>query len=209
MALPQIATALPPFNRPAIGMRAARLLGLAEAMGLLAETAAIGQLDWSALGDPIRTIVSEGIGRDAALELGQLEGTDDPERLAEVLDRLHSELELSPNPGTETSALTRRLGLELLAVLVHTSTTSVRRYTAKERTTPDAVAARLHHLARIVAALAGGYNDFGIRRWFMRRRPQLEGRAPTDVLAGDWDPDEDGPQRVLILAQALNSSPAT
>ena len=54
------------------------------------------------------------------------------------------------------------------------------------RPTPDVVAARLHVLAMVCADLRAGYNDYGIRRWFVRPRPSLEGgvrgRSPRPDL---------------------------
>ncbi|HEV7678429.1 MAG TPA: hypothetical protein VGQ42_07660 [Candidatus Dormibacteraeota bacterium] len=206
MTVLQIASAEAPYNRPALGVRAARLLGLAEAMGLLPTAAPIARLDRRAILGPVRHLLRQGIGRNAALEF---ETAADPERLAELLDRLHAELLASPTPHTEAHQLGDLLGLDLLARLTSASPTSLRRYAAGERTAPDDVAARLHHLAVIVSHLAGGYNDFGIRRWFLRPRPQLKGRSPATALGSDWDPDGGAAQQVLRLAEALNSSPAT
>lgn len=206
MTLLQILSASPPYDRPALGMRAARLLGLAEAMGLLPEGVPIARLDRQTILGPVRHLQSRGIGRTAALEL---DATDDPERLAHLLDRLYDELLASPAPDTEASALVEVLGADLVAQLAGISPSSLRRYVSGERATPDAVAARVHHVAVLVSHLAAGYNDFGVRRWFGRARPQLDGRAPADLLRGEWDPDADGPQRVLRLAEALNSSHAT
>ncbi|TMK24849.1 MAG: hypothetical protein E6G64_16815 [Actinobacteria bacterium] len=76
-------------------------------------------------------------------------------------------------------------------------------------TTPDEVAERLHFLALVVADLAGSYNEFGIRRWFARPRPQLDGRSPSHLLRGNWRSDQPGPQRVRELARALTGSLAT
>lgn len=201
----QIASAAPPFDRPALGMRAARVLGLAEAMGLLPDSTPIARLDRETILGPVRHLQRKGIGRNAALEL---DATEDPERLAVLLDRLYDELLASPSPLTEAVALSDVLGAELLP-LAAVSPSSLRRYLTGERAWPDGVAARLHHLAVIVSHLAAGYNDFGIRRWFGRPRAQLDGTAPAHLLSGDWDPDAEGPQRVLRLAEALNSSPAT
>lgn len=206
MTVLQIASAEAPYNRPALGVRAARLLGLAEAMGLLPTAAPIARLDRRAILGPVRHLLRQGIGRNAALEF---ETADDPERLAELLDRLHAELLASPSPQTEAHQLGYLLGLDLLARLTCASPTSLRRYATAERTAPDDVAARLHHLAVIASHLAGGYNEFGIRRWFLRPRPQLKGRTPADALGSDWDPDGRAAQQVLGLAEALNSSPAT
>jgi hypothetical protein len=206
MTVLQIVAASPPYDEPSLGVRAARLLGLAEAMGLLPNDRPIARLDREAILGPVRHLQRRGIGRNAALELDQASTGD---RLAALLDRLYDELLGSPSPHTEADALSAVLGPDLTAELSGISPSSLRRYAAGERATPDHVAARLHHLAVIVSHLASGYNDFGIRRWFVRPRAQLNGRAPAHHLRGDWDPDAAGPQRVLALAEALNSSPAT
>jgi hypothetical protein len=202
----QISAAAPPFDRPTLGVRAARLLGLAEAMGLLPAGDPIYQLDLQTMRRPIEELVRRGIGRTVAV---QLPASDEPERLAELLDELYAELEASPVPATECAQLVSVLGIDLVAQLGGASTSSIRRYASEDRVAPDDFAARLHHLALINANLAGGYNDFGIRRWYARKRVQLDGKAPADALSGAWDPDADGPQRALKLAEALNSSPAT
>lgn len=98
---------------------------------------------------------------------------------------------------------------EQLSRLVGVSIASLRRYAGGERATPDAVAARLHFLARVVAELRGAYSEVGVRRWFERKRTQLGGRAPAALLKGGWDPDAAGPQEVLALARSLSGSPAT
>jgi hypothetical protein len=202
----QIHAAGAPFDRPALGVRAARLLGLAEAMGLLPAGEPIHRLDAEAIRAPLNELLRRGIGRNAVLEIA---ATDKPDRLAALLDDLYAELEASPVPETESAQLTAVLGLDLAAQFGDTSVSSLRRYASGERVAPDDVAARLHHLARINAHLAGGYNDFGIRRWFLRVRPQLKGRSPAGALGSDWDPDGRAAQQVLGLAEALNSSPAT
>jgi hypothetical protein len=206
VTLLHILSAAPPYDRPALGMRAARLLGLAEAMGLLPNSNPIARLDRDTILAPVRHLQRHGIGRNAALEL---DATDDPERVAALLDRLYDELLASPTPETEAGTLGEALGHDLAAQLAGISSISLRRYIAGERATPDAVAARLHHLAVIVSHLSAGYNDVGIRRWFARPRPQLDGDAPAQLLHGSWNPDAGGPQQVLHLAEALNSSPAT
>jgi hypothetical protein len=96
-----------------------------------------------------------------------------------------------------------------LATLLHISASSLKRYEHGERTTPDAVAARLHFLALVVGDLAGSYNDIGIRRWFQRKRTLLDNRAPAAILAADWDPDDEGPMRVRALARSLTTLSAT
>jgi len=81
------------------------------------------------------------------------------------------------------------------------STSSLRRYTAGARPTPDDVAARLHHVALIVGDIAGSYNDIGVRRWFTRPRTQLGTQTPATVLTGashDGDPSGGPPMTGLM-----------
>ena len=85
----------------------------------------------------------------------------------------------------------------------------IRRYARAIRNTPDEVAARLHWLALVVGDLAGGYNEIGIRQWFTRKRTQLDGRTPEQLLTGQWKPDDPGPRRVRSLAHSLTGSPVT
>ena len=89
------------------------------------------------------------------------------------------------------------------------STVSLRRYLSGARRTPDDVAVRLHALALIVGDLAGAYNDVGIRLWFARPRTVLGNRAPVDVLAAGWRPNDREVRQVRGLAHALTASPAT
>jgi uncharacterized protein (DUF2384 family) len=112
-------------------------------------------------------------------------------------------------PAFEWPAMLDLFGAERLAGLLGVSVASLRRYAKDERPTPDVVAARLHLLARIVAELRGAYSEVGVRRWFERPRTALRGRAPDDLLTGAWDPDGADAERVLALARALTSSPAT
>lgn len=69
---------------------------------------------------------------------------------------------------------------------------------------PDIVEDRLDVIFEIVGYLRGSHNAFGVRRWFYRTRVQLDGRSPSDILQGDWDPDDDEVQEVLELAQWLS-----
>src|SRR5262249_17867988 len=117
--------------------------------------------------------------------------------------------EASPVPKFEWGGLARVLGADLLATLVNVSASSLKRYQAGERDTPDAVAARLHFLALLVSDLAGSYNDIGVRRWFQRKRTRLDGRTPGHILKGEWEPDDEGPERVRQLARELVTLSAT
>ena len=108
-------------------------------------------------------------------------------------------------PDREWRAVKRVLGLESMAQLMGVSVSSARRYFVGTRTTPDAVAARLHFLAVVLGHLAGAYEDVGIRRWFHRPRKLLNGNTPAQLLEGDWDPTDDEPRQVRELAAACGS----
>ena len=120
-------------------------------------------------------------------------------------------LEESPAPLYEWQRMTSLFQREQeeLAALLGISLSSLRRYNAKERETPDHVAARLHFLALLTGDLAGAYNHMGVRRWFWRKRTLLDGKAPKDLLRGDWGPGDPGPERVRALARSLAAGSAT
>jgi hypothetical protein len=111
-------------------------------------------------------------------------------------------IDVSPLPAVEWAPISFTLEA-LLPDLVGVSASSVARYRTGERSTPDAVAARLHTVTLIVSDLAGSYNEFGIRRWFLRSRQVLGGKAPTQVLVGDWGPDDPAVMEVRALAASL------
>ncbi len=117
--------------------------------------------------------------------------------------------EHSPMPLGEWPSLVSTLGEELLAQLLGVSVTSVHRYAAGSRPTPQLIAGRLHVLALIVADLAGGYNEFGIRRWFTRARPQLDGASPLELLQHGWDPEGAEALQLRGLAAGLVGAGAT
>ncbi len=110
-------------------------------------------------------------------------------------------------PEFEWNGLTEVLGLDLLSRLLGISATSVRRYKAAARTTPDDVADRLHFLSLIVGDLSGACNEIGVRQWFERKRAQLGGRTPLDHLKAPWKPGQPGPRLVQDLARALTAHP--
>jgi hypothetical protein len=87
--------------------------------------------------------------------------------------------------------LERALGAELLVRLTG------------DPPAPDERAARLRYLYEVVDYLSGTYDERGVRRWLGRRRAQLGGRAPTDLLIGGWAPEDEGPEEVRRLAASL------
>ena len=135
--------------------------------------------------------------------------SSDPDRITALLEKVSEALEQPPAPEHEWRTLQDVLGLELLARILEISESSVRRYLSGSRSTPDLVAARLHFLAFVVGDLIGAYNDYGVRRWFDRKRSLLGGNTPVQALGKGWSPDDEGAFRVRELARVLRSSPAT
>ncbi len=197
-----------PFDEPRIARRAAHVLTQAEAMGLL-EGLVVRRLDERSFGRVLERIAGAGVGkRNEAIWVAR-GGRLLPEELAGLVTDLAEDLEMSPLPQHEWPSLERILGTAALARLLDLSPVSVRRYRSRARQTPDAVASRLHFIASLVGDLAGAYNEFGIRRWFERPRAALDGRAPAELLSGEWSPDDQAARMVRELARSLSASPAT
>lgn len=196
----QIGSVDPPLNRAALLGPAVGLVRRASALGLLRDSDPIETLDLDLLRGIAREAASEGIGQDAALDL--VEGAS-PSRLGSAIQRLDHALIESPLPGREFKELGSIFDVEQLAGLIGVAGVTLRRYAAGVRTVPDAVAARVHWLALVVADLAGSYNTVGLRRWFERPRAQLADRSPRQILTGDWAPDDADVVRVRVLAAAL------
>ncbi|PYI69084.1 hypothetical protein CVV68_04675 [Arthrobacter livingstonensis] len=192
-----------------IAVQAVQLISLARLLNLLPTTYHPG-LDFPTIKATLDAFANHGIGRQVAANGDQLQTGDLPEdEVSTLLSDVMKAIEQSPLPMQEWEPIHGLLGDDLLEKLVATSTSSVHRYRTGERTTPDNVAARLHFVTLIVADLLGSYNDFGIRRWFGRKRTALSGRSPQEILAGDWDPDDDGPGEVKSLAATLLAPSAT
>ena len=178
----------------------------ADAMGLL--TSDVRHLDQEALGTVGKAFARHGIGKGLALEAVD-PGTFSRKKLLDVVARWRDALEQSPVPETELPALLELFGLEMLADLLGTSPSSLRRYTSGARSAPDLVAARAHFLSVVVGDLRGAYNAIGVRRWFDRERSALGGRSPRRLLGKNWDPDSVAAMQVRELARSLVGSPAT
>jgi uncharacterized protein (DUF2384 family) len=202
----QITSSKGVFRDPRLARQAVAALSRAEAMGLLPSKERIDTLDLPAFKSVLKHLQRAGIGRSIhAAVNGSI--ADSP-GLEHMLAQLNSALEESPAPEYEWKRLASVLGVDLLAELTGVSGISIRRYKSAARSTPDDVAARLHHLAMICGDLSGAYNEAGIRQWFHRKRAQLNGRAPADLLRDDWNPGAAGPSQVRELARALTASPA-
>jgi hypothetical protein len=179
----------------------------AEAMGLV-EPGAMVRSDVTAVRHLANRVRRAGIASAAADELNNV-AAPSPAEITELLETMVAALEASPVPKFEWVGLARVFSPEDLASLLQISASSLKRYQQGERATPDSTAARLHFLALVVGDLAGSYNDVGIRRWFHRKRTLLDNRTPAAILAGEWDPDDDGPRRVRALARSLTALSAT
>ena len=93
------------------------------------------------------------------------------------------------------------LGDRILAELVGTPAEML---AAPELTSQHpATVARIDLVGQVVWCLRGSYSDEGIRRWFGRCRPQLQGKSPGQHLGDDWLADSLVAKRVLDLAWAL------
>ena len=177
-----------------------QLVRRAAALGLLRDRS-IRQLDMPLVQSIAREASEHGIGQDVSVAL--LAKRIGPTRLEGLLGRLDRSLEDSSIPDREAAELLGVFGREGLAELLGTSQVSLGRYLGGSRAWPDDVAARLHWLALVVGDLRGGYNEFGVRRWFERPRPQLRGRSPRQLLGPKWNPDSRPATRVRDLAAAL------
>ena len=195
---------VPPRPVPRLLVEAARR---AEAMGIV-EPGGMERADADAVRRLGAKLRRAGVATSAVDRLHNVEAPTADE-LAGMLELMIHALESSPLPKFEWVGLLRLFAVDDLAALLNVSSSSLKRYHAGERTTPDAVAARLHFLALVVGDLAGSYNDIGVRRWFHRKRTLLGDRTPSSLLKGEWDPDDDGPARVRQLARELTTLGAT
>lgn len=198
-----------PFTTPSLAVKGATALARADAMGLFPERELTATLDAGTLGRLAARLGRAGIGGAVVPMLTNQTFVGESKLLEQYLDQLTEALEASPVPASEWKQLMRVLGIDVLERLLGISVQSIRRYARTIRNTPDDVAGRLHWLALIVGDLAGAYNEIGIRQWFDRKRVQLDGRTPAQLLTGDWKPDDPGPQYVRSLARSLAGSPAT
>lgn len=206
----QILSIEPPFDSSQIAREAVAAFATAAAMGLFPEKGSPRQLtiNGASFASLLDCLSAAGIATAESVESRSLRSWE-PSRLGDCLRKIQHQLEECPVPQTEWPALQGILGAEMLVCLVNISPASLHRYGSGERPTPDPAAARLHALALIVGDLQGSYNEFGIRRWFQRRRDLLDGKSPGELLRGDWKPEDPGPSRVRDLARSLAAAPAT
>lgn len=210
----QVQSVEEPFKKPEIVGPTFGVLKRADAMGLF--TKSIGKLDFPAFREVVQSLRKAGIGREAEqavqfFTIKSLPKDFNSGELLRFMKILTDALEESPAPAYEWQRVISLFQPEQeeLAELLGISLSSLRRYNSKERETPDDVAARLHFLALLTGDLAGAYNDMGVRSWFRRKRALLDGKAPKDLLHGDWRPGDPGPERVRALALSLAAGSAT
>jgi hypothetical protein len=201
MAVIRLATIEHPLDDRALVGLTINLLRRALALGLIPQGESVERLDLTLMRRIAREASNAGIGQDAAVAL--LHGDLAADRLATLVRRLDEAMTASPLPDRELPELLRVLDREAVADLTGTSSVSLGRYQAGSRKWPDLLAARIHWLALVLADLGGAYNDFGMRRWFERKRTQLGGRSPREVLGSDWDPADPDVEQVRALAAAL------
>lgn len=189
-------------QRTPAGARAAflavRLVSLAQLLRLVSRSNEPVVRD-SEVTSALDAFAREGIGRQAASLEEHVSLEQSLHMLGEVLDAI----EESPMPSREWAPILDLLGEDLLSQLLGVSASSIHRYRNGDRTTPDHVAGRLHLITLVVADLTGSYNDFGIRRWFNRKRSALSGSSPLEVLTGDWEIGDASAQQVRSLATTL------
>lgn len=124
--------------------------------------------------------------------------------LEEALRATLEAIDASPHPVGEWGPARELLGDDLLSRLLGgVSASSIRRYAAGDRETPDETAWRLHAVARILAGLVGSYNAYGIRRWFERPRQGLGGRTPSQVVQRARREDDPALVQAIALSDSL------
>lgn len=199
-----------PFDTPDIARKAIDTVRQIEAMGLLPPEP-VERLDAETFDEIADRVSSAGIATGILAALRQDLRSERPnlELLSKRLEQLNAVLASTPVPHSEWPRLADLFGVDRLSRLLGISPGSARRYKASSRTTPDEIAARLHFLAMVGGDLAGAYNDIGTRRWFERKRTALAGQSPSEILTGDWKPDDPEPSKVRELARSLVASPAT
>ncbi len=181
------------LDGPRAGVVATRL---AELMGLYRRPA-LRRIDRELLGSVIEAAAEAGIAEQVAVR---------PDAAAPGEVTIHAFLDAligSPRPAPEIGSLLAIFGYADLERLAGASEGSLRRYAAEARTTPDAIARRVHFLTTLVAILRGSFNEFGIRRWFERPHPALEGMSPLALLTDGVESDDERGQAVLAAALAL------
>lgn len=193
--------AIQPVSEPTVlSLDAARAgvlaVRLAEVMGLF-ERPEGRRIDRDMVGQAIDAVAGAGLAEQAAARPDARGPGDET-----ILAFLGALIE-SPRPAAEIARLSTIFGYPALGRLVGASVPSLRRYGGEDRRTPDAIAQRVHLVALLTAILRGSFNEFGIRRWFERPHPALDGRVPGDLVARAADPADRDARVVLDAALSL------
>ena len=202
--------AAPLLESPEAASLVLSLVARAQTMGFLPLREGRVELDREFLGELAELLRRRGVASRATASLAHAMQAE-PLNAAELIDALRATLDAvdaSPHPEGEWAPARELLGDQLLARLLRISASSLRRYADGDRRTPDEVAWRLHLVARLLAALVGSYNDYGIRRWFERSRSALDGVTPAELLEGAEAEDDERLERVLALAEQLTGAGA-
>lgn len=201
-----------PTTNLALLQRLMSLFARAAAIGVLS-TERITSLDPKTIKRVVGALQEQRLAPRASIDIAPLMkigaadlDTATAKRMEVAVDHLVDALGQSPAPSSEWSTMREVFGDEPLCRLVGVSDSSMRRYASSGRSTPQAVAERLHWLAMVVADLSGAYNNFGIRRWFERPRAQLGGLSPREALGEHWRVDDPGAERVRALAAVLSGA---
>lgn len=179
---------------------AAHFVSRSQYVGALPSLEGAQRLGRELLSQALDGLATQGVARDAAMALRAAVTSREYQR---ILEAAGEQLADSPMPKGTWPVIVDVLGEELLSQLLGVSTASIRRYARGERSTPETVAERLHFVALLVADLSGAYNEYGIRRWFLRARPQLAGASPLVLLVGGFDPAGQAAASVRELVDSL------
>jgi hypothetical protein len=198
----------PLFESPQATSLALSLVARAQTMGFLPEREGRVELDRDFLVELAELLRRRGVASMATASLTHAMQSE-PLNDVDLINALRATLDAvdaSPHPEGEWAPARELLGDEFIARLLRISASSLHRYAAGGRRTPDEVAWRLHLLARLLAALVGSYNDYGIRRWFERHRSALDGATPAELLERADAEDDERLERVLALAEQLTGA---
>lgn len=199
------------LDDPAVAPLAFELLAKAQTMGFMPSGAGRRvKLDRRFLTRIAGVLEADGVAVEPGARLRQATRGRSTEplvaraELERALADMLAAVAASPRPHGEWQPARELLGDELLArVLGGLSMSSLRRYAAGTRATPDDVAWRLHVVATMLSFLLGSYNDYGVRRWFERPRVRLHGASPAAVLAEAADETDTRLREAVALAADL------
>jgi hypothetical protein len=203
MTMLRLRSASAPFAHPEVAGAAARLLALVETSGIWAPGAIVDTLDDAVFHQALVAMADAGVAGHAPLQWrGYAE--KDADTFSRWINGVRDDVVQSPVPEWELPKLDALFGTDRLADLIGVGHSSLRRYLSATRAVPDDVAVRGHLVTEIVSALAGSFNERGIRRWFERPRSQLGGKTPAETLIDAWD--RDGMEVADVVALATQRS---